>query len=90
MPGSFSLAQAHLYRALADARNLQMISSTQFDQDHYALVLAGQWFGRQQMRCYLVSRAAGQWQVLQLPNDWITSTARTLQPQPALPDGQEN
>ncbi len=84
---TFSLDRAYLFRALSDGRNLQMISQTDLGQDRHALVVAGEWLGKHQVRCYLVLRSVGQWQVIQLPNQWIAETARLLQPM--LPEPQE-
>lgn len=77
---AFSLDRARLFRALSDGRNLQILSQADLGQDRHALVVAGEWLGQRQVRCYLVLRHAGQWQVVQLPNQWISETARLLQP----------
>lgn len=77
---TFSLDRARLFRALSDGRSLQVLSQTELGQGRSALIVAGEWLGKQQVRCYLVLRHAGEWQVIQLPNQWIAETARLLQP----------
>lgn len=82
---TFSLAQAQLFRTLKDARNLQIMSSTDLGQDRYGLLIAGEWYGRRQTRCYLVLRQGTQWQTIQLPTEWICDIAHLLE-QPRLPE----
>ncbi|HEU5379804.1 MAG TPA: hypothetical protein VFV38_30645 [Ktedonobacteraceae bacterium] len=77
---TFSLDRARLFRTLSDGRNLQVLSQTDLSCDRYALAIAGEWLGQYQVRCYLVLRSAGHWQVIQIPNQWIADVARLLQP----------
>ena len=76
----FSLAQAQLYRSLSNGHHVQMLSQTELGPDQYALCIAGEWLGHYEIRCYLVLRHSGHWLTIRLPNDWITDTARLLQP----------
>jgi hypothetical protein len=45
-----------------------------------ALAVAGERLGHSQVRCYLVLRSASEWQVIQLPNQWIADAARLFLP----------
>ncbi|HET8840777.1 MAG TPA: hypothetical protein VFN35_04885 [Ktedonobacteraceae bacterium] len=66
---TFSLGRAHLFRTLSGGCNLQILSQTDLGQDRYALAITGEWFGQHQVRCYLVLRGGGRWQVIQIPNE---------------------